>query len=237
MIKRILKLILSDKTKRSIKEQLGVPGLHHSLQLLKKRGYAPRFVIDGGAYEGQWTLDLLEVFPDASVLMLEAQSSKATRLQQIVEQCPKVIFHQALLSAEDGTKLVFKENETASHVESVAFGGEVGIYSEAIDAIISRRGLPFPDFIKLDVQGYELEVLRGATACLAHAEFCLLEISLLNLGNEPLLAEVIAYMDDRGFQAYDICQFMRRPYDLALYQIDMLFVNKTSKFIADKRWQ
>jgi hypothetical protein len=141
------------------------------------------------------------------------------------------------LSAEDGKKLIFMENETASHVESVAFAGKAGISSETIDAILSRRGLPFPDFIKLDVQGYELEVLRGAAASLANAEFCLLEVSLMNLCNEPLLTEVIAFMDERGFQAYDICQFMRRPYDLALYQIDMLFISKISRFVSDKRWQ
>jgi hypothetical protein len=38
----------------------------------KKRGYQPKFVIDGGAYQGEWTVTFKEVFPAASILMIEA---------------------------------------------------------------------------------------------------------------------------------------------------------------------
>lgn len=236
MLTQLLKWILSEKTKRSIKEKLGVPTLHHTLLLLKGRGYYPQFVIDGGAYEGNWTQDLLEVFPNTRVLMLEAQAAKLSHLQKITLQHPNTQFHQGVLSAKEGKRVIFKENETASHVEGLVEGGEGGVSSETLDRTIVRQGFGFPDFIKLDVQGYELEVLKGATECLGHAEFCLLEVSLLNIGNEPLLVEVINFMDQRGFQSYDICQFMRRPYDQALYQIDLLFIKKNSRFIKDKRW-
>lgn len=236
MLTQLLKWILSEKTKRSIKEKLGVPTLHHTLVLLKGRGYYPQFVIDGGAYEGNWTQDLLEVFPNTRVLMLEAQAAKLPHLKKIIEQNYNVQFHQGVLSAQEGKRVIFKENETASHVEGVVEGGEGGVSSETLDGIIIRRGLGFPDFIKLDVQGYELEVLKGAAESMVHAEFCLLEVSLLNIGNEPLVIEVINYMDQRGFQSYDICQLMRRPYDQALYQIDLLFIRKNSRFIKDKRW-
>ena len=91
--------------------------------------------------------------------------------------------------------------------------------------------------MKLDVQGHELEVLNGATKSLAHAEICLLEVSLLNLGdNNPLLAEMISFMDVNHFQAYDISQFMRRPFDNTLYQLDLFFVKKDSALVASKRW-
>jgi len=72
---------------------------------------------------------------------------------------------------------------------------------------------------------------------LAHAEICLLEITLIDFGDgNPLLLEMINYMDNNGFQAYDISQFIRRPYDKALFQIDMFFIKKNSPMIAEKRW-
>ncbi len=87
------------------------------------------------------------------------------------------------------------------------------------------------------MQGHELEVLKGAEKSLAHAEVCLLEVSLMDLGDDtPLLLDVVNFMDDKNFTAYDICQFVRRPFDKALIQMDMFFVKKDSFLIGDKRW-
>ena len=52
----------------------------------------------------------------------------------------------------------------------------------------------------------------------------------------PLALDVMKFMDEADFQLYDITQFMRRPYDKALYQLDVLFVKKNSAWITDKRW-
>lgn len=234
---KILKKILPENFKRKVKEELGVPSLHWSLENIKRMGFIPSFVIDGGAYEGYWTKDFSEVFPDAQVLMLEAQAGKEKYLKAICDENKRFHYHIGLLSDEDGKELAFMENETASHVIADRDGTGIRlIRSESLDAIIERRQFPYPDFIKLDLQGFELEVLKGSEKCIANTEFCLLEVSLLDLGGTPLMLEVMNYMHEKGFQAYDICQFMRRPYDQALYQIDLLFIKKTSLLIAQKRW-
>ena len=48
----IIKSLLPFTFKRSVKDHLGVPSLHWSLQNLKKKGFYPKVVIDIGAYEG-----------------------------------------------------------------------------------------------------------------------------------------------------------------------------------------
>lgn len=232
----LFKKILSSKYKRSIKERLGVPSLHWSLQNIKRLGFDPSFVVDIGAYEGFWTRDFLEVYPSAKVLMLEAQSSKATKLQSVCAEFANTQYHIALLSGEDGKEFSFIESETASHVTADITNAAKKIKSESLDVILEKRMLPYPDFLKLDVQGFELEILKGGSKSLAHTEFCLMEVSLLDLDGTPLILEVMNYMDSKGFQAYDICQFMRRPFDQALYQIDLLFIKKNSRLISEKRW-
>jgi len=108
---------------------------------------------------------------------------------------------------------------------------------QTLDELIEKKKLPFPGLLKLDVQGYELAVLKGATKSLDHADVCLLELSLMNLGdNSPLLLEMVQFMDTKNFQAYDISQFMRRPFDKVLFQIDMFFVKKDSALLQSKRW-
>ncbi|MEJ8842222.1 FkbM family methyltransferase [Lacibacter sp. H375] len=222
--------------KRNIKEQLGVPSLHWSLKNLKLLGFTPSFVVDIGAYEGYWTRDFLEVYPDAKILMLEAQSAKLEKLKRVCNDFSNAQYHIALLSPEDGKEFSFIESETASHVTDEIVEGAKKLRGEALDQILERKQLPFPDFLKLDVQGFELEVLKGAAKSLAHTQFCILEVSLLDLDGTPMMLEVMNYMDSKGFQAYDICQFMRRPLDKALYQIDLLFIKKDSNLIASKRW-
>lgn len=73
------------------------------------------------------------------------------------------------------------ESETSSHIVVTVEDKQGDYASETLDAVLVRKQLPFPDFIKLDVQGVELMVLSGATAALEHAEFCLLEETVLDL--------------------------------------------------------
>ena len=139
--------------------------------------------------------------------MVEAQTAKIPFLEAVKAMHPNVDYAISLLSAEDGTEKLFAEDETASHVVTTATAGSSykKITTRSLDALIESKQFPFPDFLKLDVQGHEMEVLKGAAKSLANSTVCLLEITLLNIGEEtPLLSEMVTFMDERGFQAYDI---------------------------------
>ena len=91
--------------------------------------------------------------------------------------------------------------------------------------------------IKLDTQGYELEVLKGGENTFKNAKAVLMEVSLLDIYKDsPLVSDVVAYMAERNFFLYDICSLMRRPLDGALYQSDFLFIKKDSELRNNKRW-
>ncbi len=241
MIKFIKKLF-PYSFKRSVKDHLGVPSLHWSLQNLKKKGFNPKNVIDIGAYEGHWTIDFLEVFPDANILMVEAQLTKEHKLKEVTNRYAGVNVAIEVLSSLNNVLVEFFENETASHINTVSSENEMvnsvnQRKAKSLDTLLLERNLPMPDFLKLDVQGHEIEVLKGGGKALFNATFCLLEVTLIDLGdNAPLFFEVNKFMDEKGFQVYDICQFMRRPFDKALYQLDVLFIKKDSSFVNDKNW-
>ena len=62
-----------------------------------------------------------------------------------------------------------------------------------------------------------------------------MEVSLLRVNEgAPLLADVLQFMGERGFRAYDICSFIRRPLDNALWQSDFIFVRETSPLLASQ---
>src|SRR5262249_4097827 len=93
-----------------------------------------------------------------------------------------------------------------------------------------------PAFLKIDAQGYELEILKGAADVLASFDAILLEIATIEINEgAPLLHDVVPFMTAIGFVAYDILEVHRRPLDGALNQIDIVFVRKNCPLIADKR--
>ena len=237
-MKGLIKKLLPENFKQNMKDQLGVPSLSALLKQLKARGYTPAVVYDIGAYEGHWALDFLKIFEGVPVYMFEAQQLKELFLKTLCDKRSNLHYAIALLGSTAGVAVQFEENETASHVSALVHSGKCNRITDTLDLLLEKNNFPLPDFLKLDVQGYELEILKGGQKALANAQFCLLEVSLLDVeaGGVPLLKDVINFMDDFEYCAYDISQFIRRPYDKALWQIDMLFVKKDSRFIANKRW-
>jgi hypothetical protein len=101
---------------------------------------------------------------------------------------------------------------------------------QTLDDATSRHATPGPLLVKLDVQGYELEVLRGATRTLESAEVIVMELSLLEYNRgAPLLGQVLAEVGALGYTIYDICGQHRRPASRALLQVDAVFVREDSR--------
>jgi hypothetical protein len=107
---------------------------------------------------------------------------------------------------------------------------------ERLDCLLADKSLGDQVLIKIDVQGYELEVLKGAGDILHQAEVMILEVALIPYNDSaPLFAEVIQFMEDAGYVAYEFCGGSRRT-DLALFQIDVFFVRRDSKLRSKQRF-
>ena len=107
-----------------------------------------------------------------------------------------------------------------------------------IDEVVGNLELQPPTFLKLDVQGYEFEVLHGAKSTLSRIEVILAEVNFIDIHRDVhLLDDLIVFLRDNSFVVYDICGMHRRPLDAALWQADFMFVQRHSYLRADKRWR
>jgi len=231
-----------EAVKRKIAERFELPSMERSLENMRRLGFRPTRVVDIGAYKGEWSVMAKGIFPEAAFLMLEAQESQRETLEQVKNPNGASLNYQiALLGPENREGVSFYHHDNAPTGASVlvaqagAPGRLVKRKMETLDTILAREGFLRPQLIKIDVQGYELEVFKGATETLAAVEAVVMEVSLLELykGN-PLLHEVIAFMHERGFQCYDIPTLMRRPSDGTLWQVDMIFAKAGSPLVKDK---
>jgi hypothetical protein len=92
-----------------------------------------------------------------------------------------------------------------------------------------------PSLLKVDVQGAEIEVLRGAEDCLDNFEIILLETGLTEVYvGQPIFHEYIAYMAQRDYVVYDIIHAGYADTGL-LCQIDLVFVKRNGRFRQDLR--
>jgi len=233
-----LAMVLAQAPER-LKLQQGVLSMWGSLKNLKSNGFSPRTVIDVGAWIGDWTEHVHAIFPDAQVLMVEANPGKKPGLEAIAARLgPSVQLRMALLGPEARAEVPFYAMEAGSSVlpENTTFERKrLALSMTTLDEVSGGTTLEGPVLLKVDVQGYELEVLRGGSQTLARCEVVLLEVSLLEYNQgAPLMPEVVAFMNAAGFVPYDVCGQFRRETDAVLCQIDIIFVRRDSALRAKK---
>lgn len=169
------------------------------------------------------------VFADVPVLMIEAQEGKRTCLEQVVAELPGTNYAQALLGRTAGKEVEFFEMETGSSMfpeRSNAKRNSTTLKTATLDSLAA--GLAGPVFLKADVQGAELEVLRGGTATLDKCEVVQLEVAVAAYNEgAPDMLEVLAFMAERDFAPFDVGGFSR-PNGIDLVQMDLLFARRGS---------
>lgn len=207
------------------------------LKALAARGYSPKVIVDVGAYEGGWSRTVTEIWPRCHVIMVEPNREKQEMLERVAANLEATLFVE-LLGAEEGKCVEFHVMETGSSVFSERSAVPRRTESRRLrnlDELINGRWQV--DFLKIDAQGYELQILAGAQRTLQNANAVLLEVPLIEVNRgSPTFYQVIAYLHRRGYVVYDIFETHRRPLDGVLSQVDLLFVRENSELRADSRF-
>lgn len=236
MLMRFAATIAYDEFRKLAHSFAYAPSMHLGLQEIAKRGFQPKTILDIGAFEGKWTALVAEIWPQAHFIMVEPNIAKKDLLENQVRGVDAEI-HFCLLGAEDGKTVPFAFMEAGSSVleeRSDVPRKIVELPLTRLDTLLDCRS--DIDLMKVDAQGYELEILKGASNALKGTKAVILEVALIEINRgAPLMHEVIRFMHEIGFISYEVLEFHRRPLDRALNQIDIFFVREDSPLIQDKR--
>ncbi len=212
------------------------PHMRFGLADLAKRGFIPETIIDVGAFRGEWSQMAKAIWPASKFVMVEPNTANQSRLGDIAKSIDARLFCD-LLGAEDGETVTFNVMGSGSSImnERSAVPRTIETrHLRTLDSLLEE--VRSPGLLKIDAQGYELQIIRGARRVLPSFEVVLLEVAVIEINEgAPLLHDVVAFMKSLGFVAYDILELHRRPLDGALNQMDIVFVREQSDLIADKR--
>lgn len=213
------------------------PSFDQRMANMIRIGFSPKCIFDCGASVGQWSYKVSRLFPGAQIVAIEPNSMviekakdqlKAVRPQVILEQCAiGAEKGKAFLNIWDNEHTKMSGSSLKDHVQGEP-RNRMEVELETLDNLCQRHGV-IPELVKLDLQGGELEALKGAGQILQNTEVIISEFGCLQAYIDRTTPfDLMRVMYEHDYCLYDIIDLIYRPYDNALTGGDFIFVKNTS---------
>lgn len=212
--------------------QLGHIDSLELLDLCRPLGIAT--IYDIGANVGTWSLLAKAILPAAAIHAFEPLAECHEGFQARLAGVSGVQLHKTALGREDATATMYlgEVTDTSSFLRPGPRVQDHGAPTSslpvrALDSFIRAKSLPPPELLKLDVQGYELQVLEGAREALRTASAVICEVSFVELyEGQCLFGDVVTFLAGHGFGVHALGAETARG--VPLVQTDVLFVRLPS---------
>ena len=205
---------------------------------LKTLNFNIQTVIDVGV--GRGTESLYQGIGVADYYLVEPVPDDNGIVQKIAHRLNGKFFNIAASDTDGEIDFYQHDDITGSsilkqiEVENQLNGSLIKVPTKRLDTIITKS-LKGPCLLKIDTQGSELAVLRGAEGILKQIDMIVCEVSFHEFRhNAPEVTEVIIAMNDFGYVPYEILEGHYRSVDNALAQVDIVFVRQDSALRAIK---
>lgn len=220
-----------DVLRRQYSEQLGLgvgaicdsSGEAGALRYLARQLPAAAILYDVGANKGDYACLMAEHFRESSIFAFEPSSHTYGTLQKRTAHLPQVrTFGFALSSGAsearlftnaEGSGLASLHKRRLDHF-GIAFSESETVTVRTIDTFSDEQGVDRIDFLKLDVEGHELEVLKGAEQRLATDRISAIQFEFggCNIDSRTFFQDFFYLLSER----YYLCRILQD----SLYRVD-----------------
>lgn len=210
------------------------------------RGFKPKVIFDIGAAIGSWSRRVAKLWSNTEIHMFEPLSERKDRLIETCNDFPSRVYYHSLALSDHRGLANFGVNKNNLFISSLLYEnpvhqGKVGsprkVQLDTLDRMYAEGLIPQPNFIKIDVQGAQMLVLMGAKKVLQNTDLVLLEVPMYKFSPKHwVLLDYVKWMDKFDFVMYEIVDVLRRPFDGAMGQIDVLFCKKDHFLYSKNEW-
>jgi len=201
-----------------------LPTKAHAFKTLKRLGFPIESVVDVGVLS--CTADLMNAFPDVPHILVEPIEEFHAEIKRIYQGAG--IQHKligAAASESDGVARMktssIRDNKKITHSRLTSEAGEGDNFRDVqtitIESLVKNETLPKPFLLKIDVDGAELDVMRGALPVMSNCSVLCIEAGIQNFVERCNAAKTLS------FELYDIVDLCY--YDGRFVQADFIFIN------------
>lgn len=198
--------------------------------------------LDVGANLGDWSATLFREIPNAKIFAFEPSRSAFLSIQSRFAENASIQCVNIALGKENSTATLFAD-ESGSGLGSLTkrrvkhfgidFDHEEIIELHTLDTWLETNGKGLkPNVLKMDVEGHELDVLKGATNALQNIKIIQFEFGGSNIDTRTYFQDFWYFLSGLGFEIYRLGP--RKPLHIKIYsEKDETF--RPTNYIAIKR--
>jgi len=212
-----------------------VAGIEHGFVL---QNLNCEYVVDVGANRGQFALIARKIFPQAKIHSFEPLEEPAQIFKRVFGKDPNVTLHACAIGREKATATIHvtKDDDSSSMLpitktQSGLFPGATERETRQVTVLplsqaLGDTSIPSASLLKIDVQGFELEVLKGCEDILSKFSHLYIECSFIELYEGQALAhQIVSWLEQRNFILRGVHNMYYQKNGMAV-QGDFLFVQK-----------
>jgi len=193
-------------------------------------------IFDVGANIGQSIERFKKVLPNSVMYSFEPSARPFIGLREVAARYSGTNVFQAALGSSNGT-LTLYENSSSDMNSFLEMGdggsgeviGKATVQVKTIDSFCAENNIDYIDILKIDAQGFDFEVIKGAKEMIAAGNIRLLYFEIIfsdMYKNVPRFSEVYDFLLDHGFIMVSLYEFHYQK-DLAGWT-DGLFIHQSA---------
>ena len=194
----------------------------NTLNVLMKRGIDVHTVIDVGVLNG--TPELIQAYPHILHILFEPVIEFQLDIENKYADIPHKLVPLAVSDRSGRTALevvtVFSDHDItySAMSDETPEKAKRSVAMVSLDDYLAKNPSCSPYFLKIDIDGQEMKVLRGAEETLKQTSVVMIEVTVDNI------VERLSYLSEKGFKLFDLTESCY--YDDSLWQCDAVLIRR-----------
>ena len=210
------------------------------LLTLKNSGFEPKVIYDIGCCVLHWTRIVKQIWPDAEIILFDAFEPA-----NFLYEASGYKYNICVLGDVDGKQIKYYQNlyepcgnsyykeKSDIYFKETDFNMRI---METLDNVVKNKGFPLPDFIKIDVQGCEKDIILGGKSVIKNAKHLIIEMQSEELNiDAPKVCETSPIIEELGFELVAPL-FCKNIHNGVCYDGDYHYKNKEKYITLDNNY-